>query len=64
MLIVDGHTTSRAVLDHYLRHLGIRGESAENGRVALERLQASLDKDEPYDLALQERRYRGWVASN
>ena len=59
MLIVDGNATSRAVLDHYLRYLGIRGESAENDRVALERLQASLDNGEPYDVALLDMKIPG-----
>jgi PAS domain S-box-containing protein len=59
MLIVDGNATSRAVFDHYLRYLGIRGQSAENGRVALELLQVSLDSGEPYDVALLDMKIPG-----
>ena len=52
MLIVDDNATNRAVLEQYLSYLGIHGQSAVNSIGALERLQASLDKGEPYDLAM------------
>jgi PAS domain S-box-containing protein len=52
MLIVEGNSTSRAVLDHYLTSLGIRHQSAEDGPAALELIRVAAEKTESFDLVL------------
>jgi PAS domain S-box-containing protein len=54
MLIVDGNSASRAVIEHYLSSLGITNQSAEDGPAALELLRVASAKGEPYDLAIIE----------
>jgi two-component system cell cycle response regulator len=47
LLVVDDNSMNRIMLSRYITKLGYRSSLAENGRQALERLQA-----EPYDLVL------------
>ena len=52
MLIVEGNSTNRIVLEHYLSYFGIQSQSAEDGPTALELLRLAAEKAEPYDLAI------------
>jgi len=47
LLVVDDNSMNRLMLSRYISRLGYRASLAENGRQALEKLQA-----EPYDLVL------------
>jgi len=47
LLVVDDNSMNRIILSRYISKLGYRSSLAENGRQALEKLQA-----EPYDLVL------------
>jgi two-component system, cell cycle response regulator len=47
LLVVDDNSMNRIILSRYITKLGYRSSLAENGRQALEKLQA-----EPYDLVL------------
>lgn len=59
MLIVEGNSTNRAVLDHYLTSLGIKSQSAADGQTALKRLRVAAKKGEPFDLAILDLRLPG-----
>ena len=52
MLIVEGNSTNRIVLEHYLSSFGIKSQSAEDGASALELLNLATEKGESYDLAI------------
>jgi CheY-like chemotaxis protein/HPt (histidine-containing phosphotransfer) domain-containing protein len=54
MLIVDGNSTNRAVIEHCLSSLGIKTHTAEDGPAALELLRIASEKGEPYDLVIME----------
>ena len=43
-LIVDDNKTNRKILIHQMEFLGIKVEEAENGKVALEKLQNASEK--------------------
>ena len=47
LLVVDDHSMNRIMLSRYITKLGYQASLAENGRQALEKLQA-----EPFDLVL------------
>jgi CheY-like chemotaxis protein len=59
MLIVEGNVTNRAVLEHYLSSVGVLSQSVADGPAALELLRSSLDKGEPYDLAILDQKLPG-----
>ena len=52
MLIVEGNSTNRTVLEHYLTSLGIGSQSARNGLTALKLLGIAAQKRNPYNLAI------------
>jgi PAS domain S-box-containing protein len=53
-LIVDANLTSRTTIERYLRSLGIKSQSADDGPTALESLRVARQQGEPYDLAIIE----------
>lgn len=54
ILIVDGNSNSRSVVERYLRTMGINSQSATDGLTALELLRVGSANGEPYDLAIIE----------
>ena len=52
VLIAEGNSTSRAVLEHYLESFGIATQSAPDAISALELLLASLYSGGPYDVVV------------
>jgi two-component system sensor histidine kinase/response regulator len=52
ILIVNGHATSRRILEHQLRAIGMIIESVEDGLQALDRLRAAAEQGVPFDLAV------------
>jgi two-component system sensor histidine kinase/response regulator len=52
MLVVEGNSTNRGVLHHYLTSLGIKSQSAADGQNALKRLRIAAKKGEPFNLAI------------
>lgn len=52
VLVVDNHTTNRAVLERYLRTWGLRPQQATDARQALAMLREAVVQGQPYPLAL------------
>jgi len=54
VLVVDGNSNSRALVERYLSAMGINSQSAPDGPTALEFLRVGSTNGEPYDLAIIE----------
>ncbi|MDQ6950746.1 MAG: response regulator [Mariprofundales bacterium] len=52
VLVVDDNATNREVLHRMVSAWGIRNGSVDGGQLALERLKAEVDGDDPYHIAL------------
>ena len=52
LLIVDDNENNRAVLQYQVDSWGMKNESAESGRVALEKLRKAHSQGRPFDIAI------------
>jgi PAS domain S-box-containing protein len=58
-LVVEGNSTTRVVLDHYLSALQIVNDNAVDAPAALEMLRVAAENRKPYDLAILDFRLSG-----
>ncbi|RMH33615.1 MAG: response regulator [Nitrospirae bacterium] len=52
ILVVEGHPTTRTMLEHTIAGCGWHGESTDTGMEALCRLNAALESGQPFDVVL------------
>ena len=59
ILVVDDHITTRRILEHQLREVGIFCEGVEDGDQALDHLRAAAGQGTPFDLVIMDMQLSG-----